>query len=302
MSRNLKSFILALVALVATPLAMAQASRTWVSGVGDDVNPCSRTAPCKTFAGAISKTAANGIINALDPAGFGAVTITKSITIDGGEALAGILAAGTNGINVSGANITVTLRNLSIEGFQTGLVGINVTQPGVYLSVENCRIFGFNGGSAVGIRVTQPSQIVVKNTQINDNGTGVQINVATGTTKATLDEVLIQGSAVYGVETSGAGTIHGAIRRSTITNTGSTGVFVNGANAAVSVLDSMVSFSGLYAVYVTTAGARARLSGNSILNSGDALGIVANSFIESDGSNRFAGFMSSPPNSVFTNR
>src|SRR5690349_19227494 len=71
------------------------ASRTWVSGVGDDVNPCSRTAPCKTFAGAISKTDVNGEINCLDPGGFGAVTITKSITIDCHEIFASILYSGT---------------------------------------------------------------------------------------------------------------------------------------------------------------------------------------------------------------
>jgi hypothetical protein len=64
-------------------MAQAQATRTWVSGVGDDANPCSRTAPCKTFAGAISKTAPCGEISVLDPGGFGAVTITKSITING---------------------------------------------------------------------------------------------------------------------------------------------------------------------------------------------------------------------------
>ena len=81
--------------------AQAQATRTWVSGVGDDVNPCSRTAPCKTFAGAISKTAANGEISVLDPGGFGAVTITKSITLNGEGTLAGILNAGTNGVIVS---------------------------------------------------------------------------------------------------------------------------------------------------------------------------------------------------------
>src|SRR5438105_15149189 len=75
----------------------AQATRTWVSGVGDDVNPCSRTAPCKTFAGAISKTASPGEIDALDPGGYGAVTITKSITIDGAGTLASILASGTVG-------------------------------------------------------------------------------------------------------------------------------------------------------------------------------------------------------------
>src|SRR5262245_11041461 len=77
--------------------AFAQATRTWVSGVGDDANPCSRTAPCKTFAGAISKTVSGGIINCIDPGGFGAVTITKSITIDCQGTFAGILASGTNG-------------------------------------------------------------------------------------------------------------------------------------------------------------------------------------------------------------
>jgi len=85
----------------AVAVAEAQATRTWVSGVGDDANPCSRTAPCKTFAGAISKTAPGGEINALDPAGYGAVMITKSITIDGGGTLASILASGgINGIVV----------------------------------------------------------------------------------------------------------------------------------------------------------------------------------------------------------
>jgi len=81
--------------------AHAQATRTWVSGVGDDANPCSRTAPCKTFAGAISKTAAGGIINCLDSAGFGAVTITKAITIECVGVIGGVLAALTNGINVN---------------------------------------------------------------------------------------------------------------------------------------------------------------------------------------------------------
>src|SRR6202171_4728963 len=100
--------------------AQAQATRTWVSGVGDDANPCSRTAPCKTFAGAISKTAAGGEINALDPGGFGVVTITKSITIDGGAGTAGVLATGTNGIIISaGPTDAVVLRNLDINGTGT---------------------------------------------------------------------------------------------------------------------------------------------------------------------------------------
>ena len=103
------------VVLLGTAFMSAQASRTWVSGVGDDANPCSRTAPCKTFAGAISKTAAGGEIDALDPAGYGAVTITKAITIDGGGGqVASVLVSGTNGIVVqAGVSDTVILRNLS---------------------------------------------------------------------------------------------------------------------------------------------------------------------------------------------
>src|SRR2546429_9851013 len=97
--------------------AHAQATRTWVSGVGDDVNPCSRTAPCKTFAGAISKTADPGEIDCIDPGGFGAVTITKSITIDGGGTFASVLSSGVNGIIINDSTNTkiVTLRNLSIQ-------------------------------------------------------------------------------------------------------------------------------------------------------------------------------------------
>src|SRR3954470_6826246 len=109
--------------LAFTTMASAQAIRTWVSGVGDDANPCSRTAPCKTFAGAISKTAAGGEIDALDPGGFGAVTITKSITIDGGGGqVASVLVAGTNGIIINaGASGVVTLRNLRINGLGSGI-------------------------------------------------------------------------------------------------------------------------------------------------------------------------------------
>src|SRR5205809_7233943 len=103
-------------------MAQAQATRTWDSGVGDDANPCSRTAPCKTFAGAISKTAPSGEIDALDPGGVGAVTITKSITLDCSGTFGSILAAGTNGITVNaGVNDRIVLRGLSINGAATGL-------------------------------------------------------------------------------------------------------------------------------------------------------------------------------------
>src|SRR5215475_856929 len=131
------------IGLLCNSAAHAQACRSWVSGVGDDLNPCSRTAPCKTFAGAIGKTATNGEINCLDPGPYGAVTITKSITIDCHEIYASILASGTNGIivNISPGNPddplrSVRLRNININGAgtigtagtRTGLNGVRIIQ------------------------------------------------------------------------------------------------------------------------------------------------------------------------------
>jgi hypothetical protein len=149
----------------------AQATRTWVSGVGDDANPCSRTAPCKTFAGAISKTAAGGAINCLDPGGFGGVTITKAISIACESVEAGVLVAGTNGITVSaGASDVVILRGLDIEGVGSGLNGIQFN-TGAALHVERCIIRGFLGSPGHGINFapTGASQISVQDTVITDN-------------------------------------------------------------------------------------------------------------------------------------
>lgn len=177
MRRNVFSKVATLIAIglcLSTTAAFAQASRTWVSGVGDDANPCSRTAPCKTFAGAISKTAAGGEINVIDPGGFGAVTITKSITIDGGESFASILAAGTNGIVVNaGANDVVTIRNLSINGFGTGLSGIRFLAGGA-LHVENVQIFLFTQ-KGIDFQPAGNALLFVRGCQISDNN-----NASTG--------------------------------------------------------------------------------------------------------------------------
>lgn len=144
------SLIIIVVALAISVPAFAQATRTWVSGVGDDVNPCSRTAPCKTFAGAISKTASAGEINVIDPGGFGAVTITKSMTIDGYGPQSSILASGTSGIIINAAGIVVNLRNLSINGASTTAgSGIRILNAAA-VNIENCIIMNFTGTGTVG--------------------------------------------------------------------------------------------------------------------------------------------------------
>ena len=186
------------VCLVCSSAAQAQATRTWVSGVGDDANPCSRTAPCKTFAGAISKTATCGEISALDPAGYGAVTITKSITINGDGTLAGILAAGVNGIIVNGISTSdVTIRGISINGACTGLNGIRFL-AGKSLHVENCSIYGF---TQQGIDVlhsgTGAGQLSVVNTTLhNINNVAVRVDSSAGSPTASLDNVRIFRGAI----------------------------------------------------------------------------------------------------------
>src|ERR1700761_3700770 len=177
------SVALLLVAVFQVTAAQAQASRTWVSGLGDDANPCSRTAPCKTFAGAISKTALNGEIDCLDPAGYGTVTITKSITIDCHYTMGSISHAGTNAVNIPydsfGTNDprkAVRLRGLAFQGVDTGVIGIRITgganSAGSAVFIEDTVIDGDFGGAARGIsdERTGGGELYVSNTTIRHVG------------------------------------------------------------------------------------------------------------------------------------
>jgi hypothetical protein len=171
--------VLALMMLAVPSAAFGQATRTWVSGVGDDVNPCSRTAPCKTFAGAISKTAAGGEINVLDPGGFGGVTITKSLSIKAHGVTAGVLVANTNAIVINaGVNDNVTLEGLDINGIgtgaQTSLTGIKVLSA-KSVHILNSEIQRFQAGIAV-VPTSAQTRVIVSGNHIHGNGVGV-INV-----------------------------------------------------------------------------------------------------------------------------
>src|SRR6185295_8949346 len=158
--------------MAGTPL-YGQATRTWVSGVGDDVNPCSRTAPCKTFAGAISKTAPGGEINCLDPGAFGAVTITKALSIICQYTEAGALATlGSNDIIVNaGVNDRVYLSGLDLNGAGTGLNGIRFI-AGKSLTVERSIIRGFGNanGNGISFQPSGSSTLTVNDSTIEFNG------------------------------------------------------------------------------------------------------------------------------------
>ena len=288
-------FVLAFVALPvlasfnATP-AFAQAARTWVSGVGDDANPCSRTAPCKTFAGAISKTAAGGEISVLDPGGFGAVTITKSISIvnyDSGEA--GILASGTNGIVVNGVGIIVYLRGLVIDGAPPTAPGLNGIKflNGAALHVDNCVIKNFTSSAAGNgngflFAPSGAAKLFVSDTTITNNGSGsvggailVQ-PTGTGSAVAAISRVNTENNAV-GIRGDGTGSTGGismSIADSNASNNAFAGlsVFTPVGGAAVAMMiDRSVSSNNGFGLNANGAGAILRI-GNSIV-SGNATGV-----------------------------
>lgn len=298
MKRMLSIFAAAVVLLAFESLANAQA-RTWVSGVGDDANPCSRTAPCKTFAGAISKTAANGEISVLDPGGFGAVTITKSITINGDGTLAGILASLTNGIIVNAASTDkVVIRNVSFNGAGNGLDAIRFLN-GKQLVVDHVTIEGFTGD---GIEAALPSTggtLFVQDTTIIECNTGVRVSVvAPGFATAVLDNVKLEGM-VTGM-TVGTNTF-GHISRSSIVSNTSDGLLASASNATINVENSEIAFNA-NGVRAGASGATIRIASNGIYNNTNGVATIpAGGTVASDGNNRISGNgASAAPNGVIT--
>jgi hypothetical protein len=176
--------------------AHAQATRTWISALGDDSFPCSRTSPCKTFAGAISKTAVNGIINCMDNGAFGTVTIVKSITLDCHEALASILTSGEigNGIVINiptgdpmDPQRTVRLRNIDIAGVGLGTTGVSILQAAEVI-MEDMSITGFTKQGISDTRTEGGTRLAVKNSILTNNS-GVGINAGAKSNSVTLDNV-----------------------------------------------------------------------------------------------------------------
>ena len=218
-------------------------TRTWVSGVGNDANPCSLTAPCKTFAGAISKTAAGGEINVLDPGGFGAVTITKSITIRSDHIEAGVLVSGTNGIIVNAAPTDkVVLEGLDIEGLGTGIHGVNVL-AGKEVYIIRCSIRHFTQNGVNVASSTNGGHAFINDSLIAFNAGGVNVQ---GTANiASITNTSILSNTSFAVRANGAGNILGIAN--SVLNTSPTAIsLLNGAIAVSFGPSNVVSGSGAF--------------------------------------------------------
>jgi len=310
-SKKLFASTVCAAALFYATSASAQATRTWVSGVGDDINPCSRTAPCKTFSGAISKTAAGGEINCLDPGGFGAVSINKSITINCLYTEGGALAGG-NGITINDSTsatpgtAVVYLRGLDIFGVSPPSNGVRFVSGGS-LHIDESMIRRFNAANSFGVSF-QPSgqaRLYITNTTISENGTAgsgggilIQPTGASGGSRVFLENVRVLQNANQGLRidttgnTSGFGTIVDIDDSEFVSN--NNGIIVNApaftTAAIVMVANSNVSHN--LATGISTSGssnAQVRVATTTITGNGTGVSVGAGTTINTYGNNRNVG-------------
>jgi hypothetical protein len=309
--------LLAIAFLMLPIAAHAQATRTWISGIGDDANPCSRTAPCKTIAGAISKTSPSGEINVLDPGGFGAVTITKAITIRSDSFTGGVLVSGTNGIVVAaGASDVVQLVGLDIDGIgpsgSPGLAGIQFNS-GAALIVSRCHIYGFQAatgaGSGINFQPTGASKLVVMDSIISNNGStggaiGASGNVliqpqSGGSATAQFDRVQLLNGFNWGLRADGTVSGAGATNvelHNVVADGGGNAGFVAAATSATGgavvnmLLDTVTASNNAgYGVHSVGSNATIRLTGSTITNNGIGLGSGSSGVLASYSNNNVSG-------------
>jgi hypothetical protein len=289
----LLALVSGLVPFMASAPASAQATRTWVSGVGDDVNPCSRTAPCKTFAGAISKTAAGGEINCLDPGGMGAVTVTKSMTISCETGTAGVLVNAGSGINFNGGTTDyLFLKGLDFEGLvKTGtsssVAGVSFNS-GQLLHIEDCVIRDFVTAGVLVKSTTANATFVVTRTTVFNNGngaTGGGISIQpTVTTLGTIDRVVANRNS-FGVVVNGTlgGSYNVAVRDSVLNGNTQAGFSASsGAPVTFAMLTRVIAQNNGVGIQVTGATSQIKVGSSEI--TGNATGVTGT--VQSYGTNQ----------------
>ncbi len=319
MSSLVKKFTMAVVAIVGTSAlyvapAAAQATRTWVSGVGDDANPCSRTAPCKTFAGAISKTAAGGEINCLDPGGFGGVTITKAMSIICDNTEAGVLVASSNAFTINAADTdVVTLSGFDVFGPTTipGVYGVNFIN-GAGLNLRNSTIKGMaTQGVNFAPGAGKTAFLHINNVTITGNGntgdtTTGAIKIAPGnnaTANVVISNVRVQDNANIGLRVDLTGTTGSKVNAqvtNSLFNSDGVGIFLKALTGTgtinAQVDGSTISNNASFGTAGNGSGVAGRFSSNTITGNGSggagtSAGVVAlnGAILSSYGDNRLDG-------------
>jgi hypothetical protein len=246
--------------------AQAQATRTYVSGVGKDSNPCTAAAPCQTLQKALGQTLAGGQIYALDSANYGYVTIDKAVSIISGRGVTGILASSSvTGITISaGANDIITLQGLDIDGAGSGASGVQFNS-GASLNIQNSAIRGFTSG--INFQPNGSSALSVANTLISNNSTGITFqNSATSTGILNEVQLVNNGTAIVALGTSSTGPATMTIQNGMVANNSTVGI-LSGGFSTVRVANSTVANNGV-GLQAQTSSGLLQVSGTTVTGNG----------------------------------
>ena len=250
--------------------AHAQLARTFVSSQGSDSNDCNRLTPCRTFQRAHDNTLAAGEITVLDPGGYGAVTITKGISIinDGVGEAGALVSGGLNGITIAaGASDAISLRGLTVKGIGFGGGNGIVFSTGKSLTVENCVIRNMSDTNGIGLlfQPTGSSTLAMSNTLVADNtNTGVVISAqgAGSSVKAAFNRIQSLNNGVAGVVVGGVaatGTVNATVLDSIASNNGNAGFAVVSSAGMVMGLTVTRSVSAKNSAGIAAVGGTATL-------------------------------------------
>jgi hypothetical protein len=225
-------------------------TRTYVSGLGRDGNPCTPSSPCQTFEAALVRTVAGGEIYVLDSANYGAVTINKAVSITSEGAVAGVVATSGAGIIIAaGAGDVINLRGLDIDGGGSGGIGIQFSS-GQSLNIQKSTVRGFQN-SGISFGPNGPGTLFITDTTVTNNANnGISV-------------------------TSNGSVVSGAINRVTASRNG-TGILVYGGNASVTIIDT-VAGSNNYGIGASSSAVMVRnctVSNNAIGIAADQAAIV----------------------------
>ena len=272
--------------------ANAQAARTFVSGVGSDLNPCSRTAPCSTFVGAMSKTAAGGEIDCLDSGGFGTVTIDKSLTIDctgvGGSILS---VGGTTAVTVNtGPSDRVILRNLNFTGAGSGGIAIRFL-AGLHLVVENVRIANYTN-AGIEVNKSTSGNIYVRDAVISNVPTGIRLSTTTGAIMAQIDNTRID-NVTNGLDVTSTGVI-ASISNSVVMAASGAGLLTSGPGF-INASKTVLARNGI-GVNSISFGGSIRISSNALDDNTTGIAFANGGTVSSAGNNTVIGPIGQDPN------
>jgi Right handed beta helix region len=239
----------------------AHAQRTYVANGGSNGGGCTFSTPCSSMTTAVFETQSGGTLSCLNDGDYGAaVTITVTMTIDCIGTTANI-----GPFTINGPGITVTIKNVSIYNRNAPAISFN---NGARLYLDNVTID--DNTIALSVQAAEPTTVVVSNSTIKDNVSGVLLKPASGgSVTATFDGVTIVNNT-GGLRTDSTnGAVRVDVANSTISNNTANGIVAiggAGGNSMMTLKNDIIASNGQAGIVVSGTTA-AVLVNNSVLDS-----------------------------------